>query len=57
MLFGIVFTLSFTNYDIINAVWVGLFSFLGADSLYKVFEDKLFKSYSSINSVTEIQRE
>lgn len=57
MLFGIVFTLSFTNYNIINAAWVGLFSFLGADSLYKVFEDKLFKSYSSINSVTEIQRE
>ena len=57
MLFGIVFTLSFTDYDIINAAWVGLFSFLGADSLYKVFEDKLFKSYSSINSITEIQRE
>lgn len=57
IIFGIVFTLSFTDYNIVNAVWVGLFSFLGADSLYKVFEDKLFKSYSSINSITEIQRE
>ena len=41
MLFGIVFTISFTNYDIISALWVGLFSFIGADSLYKAFEDKL----------------
>src|SRR5574344_2813227 len=57
MLFGIIFTLTFTSYNIINALWVGLFSFLGADSLYKAFEDKIFKSYSNINSITEIVRE
>ena len=45
MLFGVVFTLSFTNYDILESLWVGLFSFLGADSLYKAFEDKIFASY------------
>ena len=56
MLFGIVFTISFTNYDIISALWVGLFSFIGADSLYKAFEDKIFKSYSKLNDVTEIKR-
>lgn len=57
MLFGIVFTLSFTDYKIIEALWVGLFSFLGADSLYKAFEDKIFSSYSNINSVTTISRD
>lgn len=57
MLFGIIFTLSFTTYNIINALWVGLFSFIGADTLYKAFEDKIFKSYSNINSITEIVRE
>ena len=56
MLFGIIFTLTFTSYNIIDALWVGLFSFLGADSLYKAFEDKIFKSYSSINNITEIIR-
>lgn len=56
MIFGVVFTLSFTDYDIINALWVGLFSFLGADSLYKAFEDKIFMSYSNINNVIEIKR-
>jgi len=56
MLFGIVFTISFTNYDTISALWVGLFSFIGADSLYKAFEDKIFKSYSTLNDVTEIKR-
>lgn len=56
MIFGIVFTLSFTTHNIVDALWVGLFSFLGADSLYKAFENKLFTSYSEINSVTEIKR-
>lgn len=56
MVFGIVFTLSFTTYNIINSLWVGLFSFLGADSIYKVFEDKIFASYSELNNVTEIKR-
>ena len=56
MLFGIVFTISFTGYDVISSLWVGLFSFLGADSLYKAFEDKIFKSFSTLNDVTEIKR-
>ncbi len=56
MTIGIVFTLSFTEYDLINSLWVGLFSFLGADSLYKAFEDKIFKSFSSMNDVTTIER-
>lgn len=55
--FGIVFTLSFTNYNIIDSLWVGLFSFLGADTIYKAFEDKLFASYSNINNVVEIKRD
>ena len=57
MIFGVVFTLSFTNYTIIDSLWVGLFSFLEADTLYKAFEDKIFASYSSINNITEIKRD
>jgi len=50
MIFGVVFTL-------IDSLWVGLFSFLEADTLYKAFEDKIFASYSSINNITEIKRD
>ena len=56
MSFGILFTLSFTDYKLIDSIWVGLFSFIGADPLYKVFEDKLFKSFNKINEVKEIER-
>ena len=56
MSFGILFTLSFTDYKLIDSIWVGLFSFIGADSLYKAFEDKLFKSFNKINEVKEIER-
>ena len=47
MSFGMLFTLSFTNYTLVESLWVGLFSFIGADSLYKAFEDKLFKSFNN----------
>lgn len=57
MLFGVVFTLSFTKYNVMESLWVGLFSFLGADSLYKAFEDKIFSSYSKLQNVTEIKRD
>lgn len=56
MSFGMFFTLSFTSYSVLNSVWVGLFSFIGADSLYKAFEDKLFKSFNKLNEVKEIER-
>ena len=57
MMFGIIFTLSFTEYKIVHALWVGLFSFLGADSLYKAFEHKIFASFSKIKEVTTIERD
>lgn len=56
MSFGILFTLSFTEYKLADSVWVGLFSFIGADSLYKAFEDKLFTSFNKLKDVKEIER-
>lgn len=56
MYFGIVFTLTFTEYNFINSLWVGLFSFLGADTIYKSLEDKILSSYSTLNNITEIKR-
>lgn len=54
---GITFTLSFTELSLINSMWVGLITWLGADAIYKSFEDKIFKRFSDIENVTEIKRD
>lgn len=54
---GIFFTLSFTELKVINAIWVGITTWVGADLIYKSFEDKIFKKFSDINNIIEIKRE
>lgn len=54
---GITFALSFTELSLINSIWVGLITWLGADAIYKSFEDKIFKKFSDIEQVTEIKRD
>lgn len=54
---GIAFALSFTELSLINSIWVGLITWLGADAIYKSFEDKIFKRFSNIEQVTEIKRD
>lgn len=54
---GITFALSFTELSIINSIWVGLITWIGADAIYKSFEDKIFKKFSDIENVTEIKRD
>lgn len=51
---GTLFALSFSNLDIKNALWVGLITWVGADAIYQAFEDKIFTSFSDMNSVNEI---
>ncbi len=41
MVLGIVFTLSFGSRDIVESLWIGLFSFIEADTLYRTLEGKL----------------
>ena len=54
---GIFFSLSFSKLSFIYSLWVGLISFIGADGVYKLFEDKIFKSNTTINNVIDIDRE
>lgn len=49
IIISIIFCLTFTKISIINSLWVGLFSFLGADSIYKTFEGKL-ASYTKLRN-------
>ena len=48
MIFGTLFALTFSKVNIQEALWVGFFSFIGADVIYKTFEDKIFKSFGTI---------
>ena len=41
MVISIGFCLTFTDFSIIYSLWVGLFSFIGADTIFKVLEGKL----------------
>ncbi|MBQ3510707.1 MAG: hypothetical protein IJA30_00255 [Bacilli bacterium] len=50
---GVVFCITFTNVTFPTSLWVGLFSFLGADTLYKTLEGKLL-SYDNIISRNKI---
>lgn len=52
VIFGFIFCISFTNVGLLNSLWVGVFSFIGADTLYKTLEGKL-KPYSDIVSKKE----
>ena len=56
MIIGILFSLSFTDLKFYETLWVGLISFIGADAVYKTFEDKIFKSLSNIDDVITIER-
>jgi len=48
MILGTLFSLSFSDANLINSLWVGLISFLEADMIYKMFEDKIFAPFSSL---------
>ena len=50
IIFSYLFCLTFTNVDYIKSLWVGLFSFLGADTLYVTLEGKLASYTEIINS-------
>ena len=47
MLFGYFFSMTFASIDYVKSLWVGLFSFIGADKIYRNLEGKL-SSYSDL---------
>ena len=46
--------LTFTEVSVVNSLWVGLFSFLGADTLYKSLEGKLASFKDIVNKREEV---
>lgn len=59
IIFSYLFCLTFTSVDYIKSLWVGLFSFLGADTLYVTLEGKLapYKEITNSNGSNDIEGE
>ena len=51
---GIGFTYSFTELDFLNSLWVGLTTWVGADALYKTFEEKIFTPFSDLDDTEDV---
>lgn len=41
IIIGIIFTYSFTTIRLPKCLWIGLLSYIGADSIYRILEGKL----------------
>ena len=52
MLIGVIFCYTFTNITLPTSLWVGFFSFIGADTIYKSLEGKLASHTELINKNT-----
>lgn len=56
MVIGTLFAKCFSDLSIINSLWVGLISWIGAEVIYKTFEDKIFTPFSKMQEVVEIPK-
>ena len=54
MILGELFTISFTDLGWKYGIWVGFFTWLGAEAIYNSFENKLFTPFSEMNKDDEI---
>ena len=52
-LIGLFFSLTFSTLDLLLSIWSGIFCFAITNSLYKIFENKLFKSFKYIKKLKE----
>lgn len=56
--FSIIFCITFTNITFPTSLWIGLFSFIGADTIYKSLEGRLAPYKELVTSDTiSVKRE
>lgn len=53
MIMGTLFAKCFSDIDWLYCLWAGLFGFVDASILYAMLEDKVFKSFSSLQNEEE----
>ena len=51
---GICFSLCFSDLSLVNSIWVGLTTWVGADALYKTFEEKLFIPFGDMDNNNDV---
>lgn len=51
---GIGFTYTFTDLKLLYGLWVGLCAWVGADALYKTFEEKLFTPFGDMDNSNDV---
>lgn len=51
---GLGFTCTFTDLSIIDGLWVGLCAWVGADALYKTFEEKIFTPFGELDNSHDV---
>lgn len=56
MIIGTLFSYCFSDLSLVNNLWSGFITFLGADLIYNSFEDKIFKPFSKMQEVVEIPK-
>ncbi len=52
MLVGIIFCITFTSLSFPTSLWIGFFSYLGADTIYKTLEGRLSSYQDIVNKKT-----
>ncbi len=52
MALGILFSITFYNLSLVYSLWVGLFTFVGAEAIYKVLKDVL-----KLKTISDLQNE
>ena len=55
IIIGTLFALSFSDLSFMYCLWCGFISFIGADVIYKAFEDKIFKPFNKIYDESTIK--
>lgn len=51
---GISFSLCFSDLSFVDSIWVGLATWVGADAIYKTFEDKIFTKFSDMDNTNDV---
>jgi hypothetical protein len=51
---GEAFTITFTDLNYILGIWVGLCTWVGADALYKTFEEKIFTPFGELDNSEDV---
>lgn len=57
LVIGTLFSMCFSDLSLVDGLWVGLITWVGADSIYKTFEDKIFTPFSKLHEVVEVPKE